>query len=55
MNDLGYKPSNPLVPSVILHQTQQQVKKFNNFKFNLLNGLVYKPGMLTDLIHLSAW
>ena len=39
---------------MILCRTQRQVKNFNNFIFNLLNGLGHKLGILTDLIHLSC-
>ena len=39
---------------MILCRTQQQVKNFNNFIFNLLNGLGRKLGILTDLIDLSC-
>ena len=48
------KGCNAVVCSVILCRTQQQVKNFNNFIFNLLNGLGHKLGILTDLIHLSC-
>ena len=41
--------SNPLVWSVILWWTQQEVKNFNNFIFNSLNGPGHKPGRLTDV------
>ena len=51
----GYvKWCNALVSSVILHRTQQEVENFNNFIFNFLNGLGHKPGMLSDVMHLSG-
>ena len=39
------KRCNALVSSVILHQTQQEVKNFNNLIFNSSNGPGYMPGM----------
>ena len=39
---------------MILCRTQQQVKNFNNLNFTLLNGRGHKPGILTNLIHLSC-
>ena len=50
---LGFFQSSPLVWLLILCRTQQEVKNFNNFIFNLLNGLEQKLGILTDLSHLS--
>ena len=39
---------------MILRRTQQEVKNFNIFIFNSLNGPGQKPGMLSDVIHLSG-
>ena len=48
------KRCNALVCSVILYRTQQEVKNYNNFNFNSLNGPGQEPGMLSDVMHLSA-
>ena len=47
------KRCNALVCSVILYRTQQEVKNFNNFIFNSSNGPGQKPGMLSDVMHVS--
>ena len=38
---------------LVLYRTQQEVKNFNNFIFNSLNRPGKKPGMLSNVIHLS--
>ena len=43
------------IKTSILCRTQQEVKNFNNFNFNSLSGWGHKPGMLSNVMHLSAW
>ena len=38
----------------MLCRTQQEEKNFNNDIFNSSNGPEHKPGILTNLIHLSG-
>ena len=44
------KQCNADVSLVILRQTQEEVRNFNNFIFNSSNGPGHKPGMLSDVM-----
>ena len=44
------KQCNADVSLVILRQTQEEVRNFNNFIFNSSIGPGHKPGMLSDVM-----